>query len=84
MYIIKKHYEATEKNTNFASDVRDYYLGKGQHLIGRNTFPTAWEINTFGYRTKAAAMKGLKSATELANSETRDGWWVVTAELVEV
>ena len=83
-YIIKKHYEATEKNTNFAGEVKDYYQGKAGHTIGfHNNFPTNWEIETFGYVTLAAAKRGLKAAIEYANWETGMGYWNVTATLVE-
>lgn len=84
MYIIKKHYEATEKNTNFVGEIRDYYEGKAGYTIGlHNEFPDKWEIETFGYVTLAGAKKGLKAAIELANWETNCGYWNVTAELIE-
>lgn len=84
MYIIKKHYEATENNPNFAGVIKDYYEGKAGHLIGSNGFPTDWEINEYGYKTLSAAKRGLKKVVELANWETEKGYWTVTAELVEV
>jgi hypothetical protein len=84
MYIIKKHYEATENNPNFAGVIKDYYEGKAGHLIGSNGFTTDWEINEYGYKTLSAAKRGLKKAVELANWETEKGYWTVTAELVEV
>lgn len=40
MFIINKHYEATESNPNFKGAVKDFYSGKGGHSIGReNEFP---------------------------------------------
>ena len=84
MYIIKQHYEATEKNTNFAGIIRDYYSGKGGFIIGiENEFPNKHQIECCGYSTLAAAKRGLKAAHECAEWETKNGWWVVTAELVE-
>lgn len=83
MFIIKKHYEATETNKNFAGEIRDYYEGKAGHIIGCNNFPTNWEITTWGYKTLAAAKKGLKVAKDLAEWETECGHWNVTVELVE-
>ena len=84
MFIIKKHYEATENNPNFAGEVKDYYEGKSGHTLGHNDFPRDWEINSYGYKTYAAAMRGLKAAIESADWETKQGYWNVTAELVEV
>lgn len=84
MFIIKKHYEATETNKNFAGEVRDYYEGKGGHTLGHDDFPCQWEINNYGYTTKSGAARGLKAAIELAEWETKQGHWTVTAELIEV
>lgn len=82
-YIIKKHYEATENNPNFKGEIKDYYEGKAGHIIGSDHFPAAWEIEEYGYSTKAAAIKGLKVAKELADWETNRGFWNVTVSLVE-
>lgn len=84
MYIIKKHYEATDSNHNFAGEVKDYYEGKAGHLLSHhNQFPTRWEIEEYGYKTLAAAKKGLKSVLELCEWETAKGFWTVTAELIQ-
>lgn len=84
MYIIKTHYEATEQNHNFAGAIKDFYIGKGGFIIGsENKFPSEYQIEHCGYSTLAAAKKGLKSAQECAEWETRNGWWIVTAELVK-
>lgn len=84
MYIIKTHYEATEKNTNFAGDIHDWYSGKGGFIIGsKNVFPSEHQIECCGYSTLAAAKRGLKAAQETAEWETKNGWWRVAAELVE-
>lgn len=83
-YIIKKHYEATEKNTNFAGEVKDFYQGKGCHTIGTESrFPVKFEIDNYGYTTLAAAKRGLKAAIEFATWETGLGYWNVTATLIE-
>lgn len=83
MYIIKKHYEATESNLKFAGDVKDWYEGQNGFLIGGNGFPTKSEINAFGYNTLAGAKRGLKKAEELAKWETEKGHWKVTVELIK-
>ncbi|MBQ9167940.1 MAG: hypothetical protein IJX67_05985 [Oscillospiraceae bacterium] len=82
MFIIKKHYEATEYNPNFAGEVKDYYEGKAGHILSSNTFPVKWEIENYGYKTLAAAKRGLKKARELADWETAKGFWNVSVELV--
>lgn len=83
-YIIKKHYEATETNKNFAGEVKDFYQGKGGHAIGsQNRFPVKFEIDFYAYTTLAAAKRGLKSATDMAKWETGLGHWNVTVSLVE-
>lgn len=84
MYIIKTHYEATEKNPNFAGEVHDWYSGKGGEILaGRDQYPTAYSIREHGYKTLAAARRGLKAAQDAAKWETGYGYWVVTPEIVE-
>lgn len=81
-YIIKNHYEATEANTNFAGDIHDWYTGVGGTIIGnKNKFPSEWEIENYGYKTFAAAKRGLKAAQETAEFETKYGFWNVTVEM---
>lgn len=84
MYIIKKHYEATESNPNFAGEVKDFYEGKAGRLIGSNSFPTKGEIDAYGYGSLAAAKKGLARANEYAEWENKMGHWNVSVELIEV
>lgn len=84
MYIIKKHYEATENNPRFAGNTIDYFYGKGSHLLGINVFPESWEIEPYAFSTLAAAKKALKYTKELCNWESSQGYWVVSAELVKV
>lgn len=83
-YVIKKHYEATDANTNFKGEVHDYYEGKAEALLSEDKFPAAWLIEAHSYTTLSGAKRGLKKAQELAEWETNKGWWKVTAELVEV
>jgi hypothetical protein len=84
MYIIKTHYEATENNPNFAGETQDWYSGKGGKILAdRDKFPYSYFIREDGYKTLAAARRGLKAAQELAESETAHGYWIVTAEIVE-
>jgi hypothetical protein len=84
MYIIKTHYEATESNPNFVGE-HDWYEGKGGVIIGeRNELPKTWEINEYGYKTHAGALRGLKAAKERAEHETGYGYWVATADIVEI
>lgn len=82
MFIIKTHYKATTANPNFVGE-HDWYEGKGGVIIGdRNEFPKAWEVEEYGYKTYAGAMRGLKAANERAANETSYGFWITTAELV--
>ena len=87
MYIIKKHYEATETNENFKGETQTWYCGKcgadcrvdgNEHTNYLRCF-----LDHYAYSTKAGATKALKSAKELAEWETKAGHWKVTAELVE-
>lgn len=85
MFIIKKHYVATENNPNFTGQIADFYEGKGGHILcAKNKFPENYSIKEYGYSTPASAAKGLKKAIELAKWETGFGHWKVTAELIEV
>lgn len=82
MYVIKIHYTATEANPTFVGE-HDWYEGKGSVVIGdRNEFPSDWEVNAYGYKTHAGAMRGLKAAQERAEWETKYGFWIATASLV--
>lgn len=84
MYIIKTHYEATEKNRNFAGDIQDWYTGKGGWVMGdKNVFPSDWQIEHGGYPTLAGAKRGLKAAQNSAEWEMQQGFWKVSVELVE-
>lgn len=85
MYIIKTHYEATEANKNFAGEIHDWYSGKGGERLGaKDTFPCAWEIAKYGYKALAPARRGLQAAQSMAEWETGHGYWVVTAEILEI
>ena len=85
MYIIKIHYEATKDNPNFAGEIHDWYTGKGgEHLSAKDEFPTTYFIQNYGYKTLAAARRGLKAAKELADWETKKGYWIVTVEIIKV
>lgn len=85
MFIINKHYEATESNPNFKEAIKDFYYGKGGHTIGReNEFPCLWEIENYGYKTLAAAKKALNAAQELCDWENERGFWRVSVSLLQV
>lgn len=79
MYIIHTHSEATAKNTNNIGIVQDWYYGVG----GTHIYNLDYAIRD-AYKTKAAASKALKTMKECAEFETSMGWWVTTAELIEV
>lgn len=82
-YIIKKHYEATETNKNFAGEVHDWYEGKAGHILSKDKMPTEYFINEHGYTTKAAAKRGFNAAVKMAKWETDLGHWNVTVSLIE-
>lgn len=84
MYIIKKHYVATENNIIFNGVVMDYYEGKGMTILSENQLPSDWTAQTYGYKTLAGAKRGLNAVNALCESETKDGAWVVTAEIISV
>lgn len=83
MFIIKKHYEATENNPNYAGEIKDYYEGAGGETLSSNFLPSKWQIETYGYKTMVGAQRGLAKARELAEWETSHGFWNVTVSLVE-
>lgn len=85
MFIIKKNYVGTKENPNFAGEKRTYYEGKAGHLLGdlKGTFPSDWEINEHGYKTYAAALKGLKKVLEINDWEMEMGMWKITSEVIE-
>jgi hypothetical protein len=79
MYLIKTHYEATENNPNFAGETRDYLHGKNYASIVCD-----YDIRTYGYKTLAAAKRGLAAHEYLAQCEMTLGFWDITVEIVEV
>lgn len=83
MYIIKQHYEATEANKNFAGKITDYYTGKGGTIFSENKLPYKTAVDWYGYKTLAAAKRGLKAAQESAEWETACGYWIVSVSLIE-
>lgn len=82
MFIIKKHYEATENNPNFAGEVKDYYEGRAGELLSSGEFPSKWQIEEYGYKTLAGAKRGLAKAQELTEWETSRGFWKVSVSIV--
>ena len=84
MYILKRHYEATEKNSYFFGDKIDYYYGVGDWLISVNEMPNPTLVKLHGYKTLAGAKTGLRAESKLAESETARGYWNVSVELLEV
>lgn len=82
MYIIKRHYEATENNPNFAGEIKDYYTGKAGEILSTDTLPAQWKIEEYGYKTEAGAKRGLAKAQEMAEWETEHGYWNVSVSLV--
>lgn len=84
MFIIKVHKEATENNPNFKGEVNDYYYGKNEQLLARNFFPAPWYINEYAYKTKAAAVRGLKAMQDNCDFENEYGSWNSTCEIVQV
>ena len=83
MYIIHRHYEATEANNNFRGQTQDWYCGKSGQSFGHE-IPSAYWLKEFGYKTKASATRGLKAYLEYDESENKYGFWTVKSELVEV
>ena len=83
MYILKKHYEATETNQNFAGEKFDHYSGRAESMLSDNGYPSEQMINEYGYKTLSGAKRGLKSAQELCKWENELGHWHVTVELIE-
>ena len=82
MFIIKKHYEATENNPNYAGEIKDYYEGRAGEVLSSGEFPNKWLIEEYGYKTLSGARRGLASAKELAEWETSHGFWNVSVSLV--
>lgn len=84
MFIVKKHYEATVDNIDFAGNIHDVFYGKQETRLDSGNGPIGWLVREYGYSTKAAAVKGLKKAQSLAEWETSYGMWNITASIVEI
>jgi hypothetical protein len=88
MYIIKKHYEATETNENFKGEKQVWYCGKQGADCRADTNEGTNYLKSFikyhGYATKAGATKAFNSAKDLAEWETKAGHWAVSCELIKV
>lgn len=90
-YIIKLECNATDLNHNFKGEKLISYYGKEEKdLSDFNSYtkhigtPIPWKVKEYGFKTKASAMKALKTHKECADYETAIGFWNDTVELVEV
>lgn len=82
-YFIKKHYEATESNENFAGEVKDFYCGKGMTSCSEFFKYFNYYIKNNAYTRLCDAKRAYKAHLELANSEMKYGFWKVSVEIVE-
>ena len=81
-FIIKVVCKATEKNENFKGETQVYYTAKNSTI--RNEAYIRFLAKECGYKTKAAALQGLKKENELAKWENGVGYWNTSCELIEV
>lgn len=84
MFIIKKHYEATADNYDFPGVTIDYYKGRNGETLSKNEIPCRYFIEEYGYKTKAAASRALRTEKKLCDFENKYGWWNVSASIMEV
>ena len=84
-YAIKTTYTATESNLNFKGETQIWHTGKqSMPLCNKDEEPRwGWLLGEYGFKTIAAATKGLNARKELAESEERYGAWKVQVEVVE-
>lgn len=83
-WYIKKNYEATESNKNFAGERMFYCLGIRETFLSQNEHPNYSQICTYGYKALSGAKKALDAAQWFAKLEESRGHWIVNVELVEV
>ena len=86
MFIISSMSIATDKNPSFEAGTRhEYFIGKGEKLFTSEEFyrlKDHW-LNEYGFKTKAAGMKALKSQQKIDDSQNSWGFWISKSELVE-
>lgn len=81
-YIIKIVSKATENNENFKGKTQVWYKGckttTEAQFFGGEKF-----VEKYGYKSKAGAVRALKSANRLAVWENKKGFWQTTCDLLE-
>lgn len=85
-YLIKKEYEATDKNVAFAGQRQTWIHGKGdtscQIISGMKIGD--YFINNYAYSRLCDAKRALNNCNKSAEWETSYGWWKVSCEIMEV
>ena len=85
MFIIKSVETATESNKQFKGQSQTYYFGKQEKLLSCETLPPKWEVERYGFKTKAAATKALKSLKETFEWFSKTyGTWTPELTLIEM
>lgn len=79
-YIIEVVAKATIDNPYFANDVREYYYGKGQHLLSLLGTPNTYLSTEYGYKRKGDATNAAKF---WENPDEAKGFWDYNTEVLE-
>lgn len=90
-FVIKLESNSTDLNHNFKDEKHICYYGKEETEVSDFNCDTKhigelvpWKVKEYGFRTKASAMKALKTHKECADHENAKGYWNDTVELLEV
>ena len=84
MFIIKVKATATEQNKNFKGEVQTSYYGKQEKLLSDGELPAKYWVKNYGFKTKAAACRALKSLKETHDWFEKYGTWTHEHSIVEI
>lgn len=85
MFIIKVVATATEQNKNFKGEVQTTYFGKQEKSLSREEFLVKYWVENYGFKTKAAACRALKSLKETSDwFDEKFGDWTHEYSIVEI
>lgn len=84
MFVIKVVATATEKNKNFQGEVHTYYYGKQEKLLSEEGLPVRYFVDSYGFKTKAAACSAMKVWKETQDWFEQFGTWTHERSVIEI
>lgn len=84
MFIIKVVATATEQNKNFKGEVQVTYYGKQEKQLSDEELPAKYWVENYGFKTKAAACRAMKSLKETHDWFEKYNTWTHEHSIIEI